>query len=107
MVLLQEAGRLAPLFLRPAPGDLAHTLVCLLACGGRACPGLDPGLGRGLASLTSPPVCGQTAARTGGGSRVIIEWHTHVYPPEEAAADARTFDGKSGPTWGGRCPMTV
>ncbi len=38
---------------------------------------------------------------------MIIEWHTHVYPPEEAAADARTFDGKSGPTWGGRCPMTV
>jgi aminocarboxymuconate-semialdehyde decarboxylase len=38
---------------------------------------------------------------------VIIEWHTHVYPPEEAAADARTFDGKSGPTWAGRCPMTV
>jgi len=38
---------------------------------------------------------------------VIIEWHTHVYPPEEAAADARTFDGKSGPAWAGRCPMTV
>src|SRR5215475_14641545 len=29
---------------------------------------------------------------------VIIEWHTHVYPPEEAAAS---------PFWGGRCPMTV
>jgi aminocarboxymuconate-semialdehyde decarboxylase len=38
---------------------------------------------------------------------VIIEWHTHVYPPEEAAADARTFDGKTGPTWAGRCPMTI
>jgi predicted TIM-barrel fold metal-dependent hydrolase len=38
---------------------------------------------------------------------VIIEWHTHVYPPEEAAAEARTFDGRSGPTWAGRCPMTV
>jgi len=38
---------------------------------------------------------------------VIIEWHTHVYPPEEAAADARAFDGKSGPTWAGRCPMTL
>ena len=38
---------------------------------------------------------------------MIIEWHTHVYPPEEAAADARTFDGRSGPTWAGRCPMTV
>src|SRR5215467_5586830 len=29
---------------------------------------------------------------------VIIEWHTHVYPPEEAAAS---------PFWNGRCPMTV
>ncbi|HMA74571.1 MAG TPA: amidohydrolase family protein [Xanthobacteraceae bacterium] len=29
---------------------------------------------------------------------MIIEWHTHVYPPEEAAAS---------PLWGGRCPMTV
>src|SRR5215468_3537954 len=38
---------------------------------------------------------------------MIVEWHTHVYPPEEAAADALAWDGKSGPTWAGRCPMTV
>jgi hypothetical protein len=38
---------------------------------------------------------------------VIIEWHTHVYPPEEAAGDAGTYDGRSGLTWAGRCPMTV
>ena len=38
---------------------------------------------------------------------MIIEWHTHVYPPEEAAADALAWDGKSGPTWAGKCPMTV
>ena len=38
---------------------------------------------------------------------MIIEWHTHVYPPEEAAAEAGTWDGKSGPTWAGRCPMTL
>ena len=37
---------------------------------------------------------------------MIIEWHTHVYPPEEAANEP-TFDGKSGPGWAGRCPMTV
>jgi aminocarboxymuconate-semialdehyde decarboxylase len=37
---------------------------------------------------------------------VIIEWHTHVYPPEEAG-DQPTWDGRSGPTWAGRCPMTV
>jgi aminocarboxymuconate-semialdehyde decarboxylase len=37
---------------------------------------------------------------------VIIEWHTHVYPPEEAG-DQPTLDGKTGPTWQGRCPMTV
>ena len=29
---------------------------------------------------------------------MIIEWHTHVYPPQEAAASS---------FWGGRCPMTV
>lgn len=29
---------------------------------------------------------------------MIIEWHTHVYPPEEAANSM---------FWGGRCPMTV
>lgn len=38
---------------------------------------------------------------------MIIEWHTHVYPPEEAAADALAWDGKSGPTWAGKCPMTL
>lgn len=38
---------------------------------------------------------------------MIIEWHTHVYPPEEAASDAGTYDGKLGPTWAGRCPMTL
>jgi aminocarboxymuconate-semialdehyde decarboxylase len=37
---------------------------------------------------------------------VIIELHNHVYPPEEAA-DFPTWDGKTGPTWAGRCPMTV
>jgi len=30
---------------------------------------------------------------------VIIEWHTHVYPPEEAAANSAF--------WQGRCPMTL
>ncbi|HEY4773242.1 MAG TPA: amidohydrolase family protein [Xanthobacteraceae bacterium] len=38
---------------------------------------------------------------------VIIDWHAHVYTPEEAAADARSFDGNSGPAWGGRCPMVI
>jgi aminocarboxymuconate-semialdehyde decarboxylase len=38
---------------------------------------------------------------------MIVEWHTHVYPPEEAAKDARTWDGRGGPAWDGRCPMTV
>src|SRR5579863_8093968 len=40
----------------------------------------------------------QSTQRLNGDARVIIEWHTHVYPPEEAAAS---------PLWGGRCPMTV
>ena len=38
---------------------------------------------------------------------MIIDWHAHVYTPEEAAADAQTFDGKSGPSWGDRCPMVI
>ena len=38
---------------------------------------------------------------------MIIEWHTHVYPPEEAEADSLAWDGKSGPTWDGKCPMTI
>jgi aminocarboxymuconate-semialdehyde decarboxylase len=39
---------------------------------------------------------------------MIIEWHTHVYPPEEAAADALAFQGKHiGPAWDGKCPMTI
>jgi aminocarboxymuconate-semialdehyde decarboxylase len=48
-----------------------------------------------------------TARRQREDFGVIIEWHTHVYPPEEAAADALAWDGKSGPTWGGRCPMVL
>ncbi|MGB6286287.1 MAG: hypothetical protein WBG18_18025 [Xanthobacteraceae bacterium] len=36
---------------------------------------------------------------------MIIDWHAHIYTPEEAADDRRTFDGKSGPSWGERgCP---
>ncbi len=31
---------------------------------------------------------------------MIIEWHSHIYTPEEAADDIRTWDGNSGPTWG-------
>jgi aminocarboxymuconate-semialdehyde decarboxylase len=39
---------------------------------------------------------------------MIIDWHAHIYTPEEAADDRRTFDGKSGPSWGERgCPMVL
>ena len=38
---------------------------------------------------------------------MIIDWHAHVYTPEEAEADRQTFDGKSGPSWGGKCPMVI
>ena len=37
---------------------------------------------------------------------MIIEGHTHVYPPEEAN-DSPTWDGRSGPSWEGRCPMLL
>jgi len=39
---------------------------------------------------------------------VIIDWHSHIYTPEEAADDLGTLDGKSGPRWGERgCPMVL
>lgn len=39
---------------------------------------------------------------------MILDWHAHIYTPEEAADDLRTFDGKSGPSWGERgCPMVL
>jgi hypothetical protein len=28
---------------------------------------------------------------------VIIDWHSHIYTPEEAADDRGAADGKSGP----------
>jgi hypothetical protein len=39
---------------------------------------------------------------------VIIDWHAHIYTPEEAAGDLGTLDGKNGPKWGERgCPMVL
>jgi aminocarboxymuconate-semialdehyde decarboxylase len=39
---------------------------------------------------------------------MIIDWHAHIYTPEEAADDIRAYDGKSGPSWGERgCPMVL
>ena len=39
---------------------------------------------------------------------MILDWHSHIYTPEEAADDLRTYDGKSGPAWGERgCPMVL
>ena len=39
---------------------------------------------------------------------MILDWHSHIYTPEEAADDLRTWDGKDGPSWGERgCPMVL
>jgi aminocarboxymuconate-semialdehyde decarboxylase len=39
---------------------------------------------------------------------MIIDWHAHIYTPEEAADDRRSFDGRNGPSWGERgCPMVL
>lgn len=38
---------------------------------------------------------------------MIIEWHTHVYPHEEAGADTPAWRGKDAAMWGGKCPMTL
>src|SRR5215510_10672001 len=43
-----------------------------------------------------------------GDASVIIDWHSHIYTPEEAADDLGTLDGKHGPKWGERgCPMVL
>ena len=33
---------------------------------------------------------------------MIIDWHAHIYTPEEAADDKGAWDGKEGPRWGER-----
>jgi aminocarboxymuconate-semialdehyde decarboxylase len=39
---------------------------------------------------------------------MIIDWHAHIYTPEEAADDQRAYDGRTGPSWGERgCPMVL
>ncbi len=39
---------------------------------------------------------------------MIIDWHAHIYTPEEAADNKGTWDGKQGPSWGkGGCPMVL
>ena len=39
---------------------------------------------------------------------MIIDWHSHIYTPEEAADDLGTIDGKRGPRWGERgCAMVL
>src|SRR5262245_62324448 len=39
---------------------------------------------------------------------MILDWHAHIYTPEEAADDLRSFDGNTGPAWGERgCPMVL
>ena len=41
-------------------------------------------------------------------NRMIVDWHAHIYTPEEAANDKGTWDGKDGPSWGeGGCPMVL
>src|SRR5262249_25025435 len=39
---------------------------------------------------------------------MIIDWHAHIYTPDEAADDKGAWDGKDGPRWGERgCPMVL
>jgi len=39
---------------------------------------------------------------------MILDWHSHIYTPEEAAGDLRTWDGNTGPSWGEHgCPMVL
>src|ERR1700682_6827946 len=46
--------------------------------------------------------------RHDGAMSMIIDWHSHIYTPEEAAGDLGTIDGRNGPKWGERgCPMVL
>ena len=39
---------------------------------------------------------------------MIVDWHAHIYTPEEAADDKGAWDGKDGARWGERgCPMVL
>jgi len=39
---------------------------------------------------------------------MIIDWHSHIYTPEEAANDKGAWDGNDGARWGERgCPMVL
>jgi aminocarboxymuconate-semialdehyde decarboxylase len=39
---------------------------------------------------------------------MIVDWHAHIYTPEEAADDKGAWDGHGGPRWGERgCPMVL
>jgi hypothetical protein len=39
---------------------------------------------------------------------MIIDWHAHIYTPEEAADDQPAFDGRNGPSWGEHgCPIVL
>ena len=39
---------------------------------------------------------------------MILDWHSHIYTPEEATDDLRTWDGNTGPSWGEHgCPMVL
>ena len=39
---------------------------------------------------------------------MIVDWHAHIYTPEEAADDKGAWDGNDGPRWGnGGCPMVL
>jgi predicted TIM-barrel fold metal-dependent hydrolase len=37
---------------------------------------------------------------------MVIDWHAHIYTPEEAADDQPAFDGRNGPSGHG-CPMVL
>ena len=39
---------------------------------------------------------------------MILDSHSHIFTPEEAADDLRTWDGNTGPSWGEHgCPMVL
>jgi hypothetical protein len=55
-----------------------------------------------------PSRCSAGGNFDNGEIGVIIDWHSHIYTPEETADDRGAADGKSGSKWGERgCPMVL
>ena len=65
-----------------------------------------PGAGSAKAAQYIASIAPKDGTSIGG--IMILDSHSHIFTPEEAADDLRTWDGNTGPSWGERgCPMVL